>query len=290
MAILVGRETRVICQGLTGYRGSLFSHQALEYGTQIVGGVVPGKGGSTHLKLPVFDTVSEAVAATGADASVIFVPPRAAADAMLEAVDAEIPLLVCITEGIPLLDMVRVKERLTSSSTRLIGPNCPGIITPNHCKIGIMPGSIFQPGPVGVVSRSGTLFYEAVTQLSDAGLGQSTGIGIGADPLQGMSFVDCLELMLADGQTEAVLLIGEIGGFAEEAAADYLRTTRAGKPVIAYVAGRHAPPDRRMGHAGAVISGGRGGTEGKLEALREAGVHVPDSPADLGLTVAKLLR
>ncbi len=290
MAILVGRETRVICQGLTGYRGSLFSHQALEYGTQIVGGVVPGKGGSTHLKLPVFDTVSEAVTATGADASVIFVPPRAAADAMLEAIDAEIPLLVCITEGIPLLDMVRVKERLASSSTRLIGPNCPGVITPNQCKIGIMPGSIFQPGPVGVVSRSGTLFYEAVTQLSDAGLGQSTGVGIGADPLQGMSFVDCLELMLADGQTEAVLLIGEIGGFAEEAAAQYLRSARAGKPVIAYVAGRHAPPDRRMGHAGAVISGGRGGTQGKLEALREAGVHVPDSPADLGLTVAKLLR
>ncbi len=290
MAILVNRETRVICQGLTGYRGSLFSHQALEYGTKVVGGVVPGKGGTRHMQLPVFDSVSEAVAETDADASVIFVPPRNAAAAMLEALDAELPLVVCITEGIPVLDMVRVRERLAKVGTRLIGPNCPGIITPGECKIGIMPGSIFERGPVGVVSRSGTLFYEAVAQLNEAGLGQSCGIGIGADPVHGMSFVDALELLLSDADTEAVLLIGEIGGREEEDAATYLRSRGTDKPVIAYVAGRHAPADRRMGHAGAVIAGGLGGTEHKLEALRDAGIHVPASPAEIGVAVARALK
>ena len=289
MAVLIGRDTRVICQGLTGYRGSFFSHQALEYGTRIVGGVVPGKGGTTHLQLPVFDTVAEAVDKTGADASVMFVPTNAAAEAMNEAIDAEIQLLVCITEGIPVLDMVRIKERLRTAVTRLIGPNCPGIITPGECKIGIMPGSIYKPGNVGVVSRSGTLFYEAVAQLGACGIGQSTCIGIGADPVHGMTFVDCLTLMLDDPATHAVLLIGEIGGEAEEEAADFLCEHKTEKPVIAYIAGRHAPADRRMGHAGAIIAAGLGATEHKIEALREARVVVVESPAEIGATVAKAI-
>ncbi len=290
MSILVDSRTRVLCQGITGYRGSFFSHRAIEYGTKIVGGVVPGRGGQMHLNLPVFDTVKEAREATRATASVLFVPPDAAQDAVLEAIDAGIALIVCITEGIPILDMLRIKQRLTSSSARLIGPNCPGVITPGQCNIGIMPASIYQPGKIGVVSRSGTLFYEAVAQLCREGYGQSTCIGIGADVVSGMTFVDGLELFRDDDGTEAVLLIGEIGGAVEEEAAEYLASQDYPKPVIAYIAGRNAPPYLRMGHSGAIIAAGRGGTEKKIQSLREADVTMVESPVEFGSAVRRALR
>ena len=290
MSILIDSRTRVLCQGITGYRGSFFSHRAIEYGTRIVGGVVPGRGGQKHLNLPVFDTVGEAREATDATASVLFVPPRAAQSAVMEAIDADIELIVCITEGVPILDMVRIKERLKNSNSRMIGPNCPGIIVPGQCNIGIMPTSIYQPGRIGIVSRSGTLFYEAVDQLCSDGLGQSTCIGIGADVVQGMSFVDCLKLFENDPDTDAVLLIGEIGGAAEEEAAQFLSSNNYLKPVIAYVAGQNAPPDRRMGHSGAIISAGLGGTQKKMEALRDAGVVMIDSPIEIGRTVRTAVR
>jgi succinyl-CoA synthetase alpha subunit len=289
MSVLVNARTKVICQGLTGDKGTFYSDRAMDYGTQVVGGVTPGKGGTRHLYLPVFDTVTEAVQSTGADASVIFVPPESAAEAMLEAIAARVPLVVCVTEGVPVLDMVRVKRALADSETRLIGPNCPGIITPGECNVGIMPGLIFRRGPIGVISRSGTLTYEAVMQLGAAGLGQSTCIGIGADPVQGTSFRDCLELLLADDQTRGILLVGEIGGSAEEDAAGYLAAERPDKPVVGFVAGVSAPPERRMGHAGAIIAGGSGRAQEKVEALREAGVHIPDSPAAIGTTMARAL-